>query len=105
MQAEEQAEELAQSLAKSNEAQRKANSNYSDWRKRITVNREATVPEEEVRSYVCMHLCYALLLRKIFACINAELHSSRAEPSDSSHRSDSERYHFNLIVILTTVRC
>jgi hypothetical protein len=55
VQAEEQAEELAQNLAKSNEAQRKANSNYSDWRKRITINREATVPEEEVRSDVCMH--------------------------------------------------
>lgn len=57
VQAEEQAEELAQNLAKSNEAQRKANSNYSDWRKRITINREATVPEEEVRSDVCMHAC------------------------------------------------
>ena len=49
MQAEEQAAELAQSLANSNEAQRKANSNYSDWRKRITTKREATLPEEEVK--------------------------------------------------------
>ena len=49
VQAEEQAEELTKSLAISNEAQRKANSNYTDWRKRVTAKREAAFPEDEVR--------------------------------------------------------
>eukprot|EP01036_Dinobryon_divergens_P023212 gene23212-31534_t len=47
VQAEEQAEELTKSLAISNEAQRKANSNYTDWRKRVTAKREAAFPEDE----------------------------------------------------------